>query len=85
MAKNWLVSLVTPAIGTGTDEDSKRPQFNDDYIFFRWDDMTGVVLVPAPNAYVIEATVTEAVKGAILADSNYVVLSADEITLPEII
>ena len=81
---DWRVQLATRWAGSGSDEDSNRPQFGDDYQFIRWTDVTAQVMNqpgkrPKPNMYIIEAEMTEAVYTALEGDNQYLVFSAEEI------
>jgi len=66
---------LTPWIGTGTEEDSNRPQLVNDYDIKKWSDVTGQpVSHPDPNSYTILAECEDAVLTQIEADATYHVL-----------
>ena len=81
---DWRVRLATRWTGDGSDEDSNRPQFGDDYTFIRWTDVTAQTMNqpgkrPKPNTYIIEAEITDTVLTQLEGDNQYLIFSTEEL------
>lgn len=81
------IFVTTPWVEADPSSESPRlksnhPRFSEDYPAVGWTDATAQLaenLVPDPNLYVIEALVDDATLAQIVVDTNYEVLTAEEI------
>lgn len=74
--------IVTPYTGTGQGGDAYRPLVADAYPLARWQDVTGQQLaqiVPAPNAYSVEAEADTSTLDAIAADGRFGLIWREEV------
>ena len=78
----WALECITNWTGSGAENDANRPSLGDAYALHKWEDVTGQPsesLWPDPNLYIVRAECEADVLDAILADSNYYVLWAEEL------
>ena len=76
------VEIITPWIGSGTDNDANRPQVGDDYSLLRWEDVTGQPSANLPldiNMYIILCECEDSVLSEIESDGIYQVLWSETI------
>lgn len=79
---NYKLTIVSPWIGSGTMEDSYRPQFGDDYTYITWSELSvrpSPDYLAAPNMGTLTCEVNDTILAVLEADSDYLILSVEEV------
>ena len=79
----YKITVLSPWVGNGGPmEDSFRPQFGDDYSYVSWAELSVrpcSEYCAAPNMGVIEATVDDIILATLEADSDYYIMTCEEV------
>lgn len=78
----FRLTILSPWMGSGTMEDSYRPQFGDDYTYIAWSELSvrpSPDYCADPNLGTLTCDVTDVELAALEADNDYHILSCEEV------
>ena len=78
----YNLTIASPWMGSGTMEDSYRPQFGDDYTYITWSELSvrpSPEYCADPNLGILTCEVDDTVLAVLEADTNYFILTCEEI------